>query len=83
MLPSDSPSHSSLKRVLQFAGLILILLSIIPCLCTLVNVAPTIQFSIETGQSHALQIVLPLLAAAVLNGLGVAALLISLILHGN
>jgi hypothetical protein len=64
-------------------GLILILLSIIPCLCTLVNAAPTVQYSIQTGQSHALQIVLPLLVAALLNGLGVAALLISVILHDN
>lgn len=65
-------------KVVRMVSLILIGLSILPCLCAFVNVGPTIDYSIEQGKNYALNLYLPLCAATILNGLGIVGLIICL-----
>jgi hypothetical protein len=71
------------KRVLQIVSAVLIALSALPCVLTLINIPSVIQFAIQTGGDAALQIYIPLVLAALINGLGLVMLIISLALKEN
>ncbi|RPI95049.1 MAG: hypothetical protein EHM40_04435 [Chloroflexi bacterium] len=68
------------KRRLQIVSVVLIALSALPCMLTLINIPPVIQFAIQTGGDAALQIYIPLVLAALINGLGLVMLIVSLAL---
>jgi hypothetical protein len=56
-----------LVRILAVAAM---LFSAVLCLCALVNIAPTLEYFQQTGTNYLLNILLPLLVALVLFGLG-------------
>jgi len=66
-----------IERVLQIVSAVLIALSALLCMLTLINIPPVIQFAIQTGGDAALQIYIPLVLAALINGLGLVMLIVS------
>lgn len=71
-------NRTPIKHVLRTLSAVLLALSALPCLLAFVNISPVIEFAIQTGGNAALQIYIPLGLAALLNGVGVVLLIVSL-----
>jgi hypothetical protein len=70
--------RTPIKRVLQTIGALLIALSALPCMLAFINIPSVIQFAIQSGENVALQIYIPLILAALINGLGFVMFIVSL-----
>ncbi len=68
------------SKILQICGVLLIAFSACPCLWVMGSVSPVVQYAVETGGNAALQISIPLGLAALINGVGLITLVISLII---
>ncbi len=80
MTRDNENSKNPIKRVLHILGIVLIAISAFPCLLAFINIPPVIQYAIQNGNNAALQIYIPLVIAGVINGLGLIALVVSLLL---
>ncbi len=74
---------SSVKRRLQWASVVLILISAAPCLLTYINIPSVIQYAIETKGNQGLQLFIYLFLASCLNGIALLLLIRSLTLKEN
>ena len=76
-MTKNSPS---VKGKLQWASVILLFLSGLPCALTFFNIPSVIQYAIETQNNVGLQLFIPLGIASCLAGLGFMLLLASLLI---
>jgi len=78
---SDSQTKPSIPRklIVQIVSVVVVLLSLIPCACALVNIGPTIKYSQQTGTNYSLNFLLPLLVAVVIFGIGLLTLIITFV----
>jgi hypothetical protein len=67
------------KLIAQVLSIVAILFSILPCLCGLVNIGPTIEYSQQTGTNYSLHYLLPCFAAFVIFGLGCVVLIATIV----
>jgi len=70
---------SSIKRKLQWASVVLILLSAVPCVLAYVYIPSIIQYAIETQGNQGLQLYFYLFLASYPNGIALLLLIISLV----
>jgi hypothetical protein len=80
MTKDKTRKKSPMKRVFLIIGIIFIVLSGIPCLITLINIPPVIQYAIQKDGNAALQIYIPLVLAGFINGLGLISLVVSFVI---
>jgi len=69
---------SSVKSKLQWASVILILISVVPCALVYINIPPIIQFAIDKQGNQGLQLYLYLFLASCPIGIALLLLVISL-----
>ena len=78
-----SKDSTSTKSKLQWASLVLLLLSGLPCAFTFLNIPSVIQYAVETQNNAGLRLYISLGIASCLAGLGLVLLLTSLLLRKN